>query len=440
MVKELEISLKEFENKKFAVALSGGRDSVALLHLFLNSGANFFAVNVEHGIRGESSIKDSQFAKQLCKSWGIEFVSFSVDALKFAEENKLTVEQSARILRYQIFDDLVRQGKCDYVALAHHADDQVETLLMRVFRGTGINGLKGMQRINGAYFRPLLEYTRQEIDEYILKHSLPYVEDETNADTAYTRNFLREEIKNIKRRYPNLEQAILRLARNAEETETFINDFIAEPENRGGEIFLGFENLENPALFKRAIMRACNILGVYQDIEERHFDLIWDLKKAQNGAVINLPHNLKCSKESDGLYFYLENDKTHIEKNLATQKLVFSFSIDNLKKIGIEIFELEKMDKVENGVLYADFDKIPKNAVIRRRAEGDFICKFGGGTKSLGDFLTDKKYPKRKREQLWVLASDNEIIVVFGLEISAKVAVDAQTKRIISFKNTNNNQ
>ncbi|MEG2274313.1 MAG: tRNA lysidine(34) synthetase TilS, partial [Clostridia bacterium] len=212
MTKEIEIDIKKYGGCKIAVALSGGRDSIALAYALINSGANFFAVNVEHGIRGEASVADSKFVKDFCDKNNIELLSFSVDSLKFSKDSGMTVEQSARALRYDVFDSLLADCKCDYVALAHHRDDQVETIVMRILRGTGLRGLTAMKEQNGKYIRPLLSYTREDIDSFIKAHNLPYVDDETNSDTAYTRNYLREQLKAIRLRYPSFDEAILRLS------------------------------------------------------------------------------------------------------------------------------------------------------------------------------------------------------------------------------------
>ncbi len=426
MEKRLKLSLMGLENKVFAVALSGGRDSVALLHLFKKADSKFFAVNVEHGIRGEKSIEDSEFCKTLCKKLGVECLTFSVDAPKFAQENKLSLEQAARLLRYEIFDSLVKEGKCDYVVLGHHADDQAETVLMRIFRGTGIQGIRGMQTLNGVYFRPLLQFSREDINSYVFENGLEYVEDETNADTAYTRNFIRCEIASIKERYPRFVSSILRLARNADETENFINQFVKEPTYEDGIWLVKFEEVNQAAIFKRAVLKAAAKLGVTQDIEERHFELIKQLKSSDNGAELSLPHGLICAKQADGYGFYIKKEKLERQQ--------FAFDFDSLEKIGVTSTKVEQNVCFEKGLLYVDVDKISDDAVIRRRQDGDYILKFGGGTKSLGDFLTDIKYPKRNRDDLWVLAVGSEILVIFGVEISRNVAIDKNSKNIYKFK------
>lgn len=162
MANDIQINLNKFlDNPSFVgktigVALSGGRDSVALAYALKNANVPLVAINVEHGIRGQSSVDDSRFVANFCKKYDIPLFCFKVDAPAFCKENGYTLEQGARILRYEIFDSVLDEKKCDYIALAHHADDQVETVLMRIIRGTGVRGLCGMSAVSGKYIRPLL--------------------------------------------------------------------------------------------------------------------------------------------------------------------------------------------------------------------------------------------------------------------------------------------
>lgn len=130
------------------------------------------------------------------------------------------------MLRYEIFDKLLEDGRCDYVALAHHLDDQAETVFMRILRGTGVKGLQGMKEVSGEYIRPLLSCSRADIDEYVKENQLAYVDDETNCCTDYTRNFLRRELENLKDRFPSLLDSVARLTRNASETEEYIENLM----------------------------------------------------------------------------------------------------------------------------------------------------------------------------------------------------------------------
>ncbi len=425
---KLLISANASSNAIVGVALSGGMDSIALCHILKMSGAKVVALNVEHGIRGESSIKDSQFVKDWCRENGIKFYGYKVDALTYSKEMGYTIEQGARELRYKCFEDALSKGICDVVALAHHLDDQVETILMRILRGTGVNGLQGMSEVRGKYIRPLLEYSREDIENYVRENHLPFVTDETNEDTRYTRNFLREEIARLKERFPSLIDSFDRLQSNAREDNDYLNSLLPEVECVNGEVYVDINGM-HVALAKRLIYKAIGTLHVTKDIEDRHISLILQLNLLESGKRLELPHGVVAHKSGNKIVFCLQN------KDIDA--ICKAFEIGAHEDIGVEIevvsrkeFESEFSVQRGNGALCFDLDKLPKGVIFRRRQDGDFINKFGGGTKSLGDFLTDKKVALRHRDSLVVLAKDSEVYIVVGVEISRKIMVDDMTKHI----------
>lgn len=417
----------QFEDEKvrIGVALSGGRDSIALCHILKTQGENIVALNVEHGIRGESSIEDSKFVKEFCSKENIPLVAKSIDVPAFAKENGYTIEQAARIMRYDFFDECIKNGICDVVALAHHSLDQVETILMRILRGTGTKGLIGMKKVSGNYIRPLLDYSREDIDEYIKENNLSYVEDETNSDTAYTRNFLREEIKTLKERYPSLEESFKRLSRNAEEIEEYLVSKTPLIEMKGNEAYVDIVG-EEKLILKREFLAAANALGVYQDIEEKHYDILFDLMNKENGKSVNLTHGLMAHKE--GKYIVFTKVKETLKQEFKFEERKYPYF--EVKKISVE--DAKRYIKL-NSVQVMDAEKV-EGAVIRRREDGDYIHKFGGGTKSLGDYLTDVKVSLRQRDDLYVVAKGSEILAIVGLEISSTVKVDENTKEVYIIK------
>ena len=414
-----------FEKERIiGVALSGGRDSIALCHALKHAGESIVAINVEHGIRGEASLRDSDFVKEFCKKEGITLYSYSVDAPTFAKENGYTLEQAARILRYAIFDKAVGEGKCDLVALAHHSGDQAETILMHVLRGTGIAGLVGMKKLSGKYIRPLLDYSREDIDAYVQANNLEYVDDETNEDSTYTRNFLRAELSKLKEKYPDLENSFMRLSRTAFETEEYLQSILPNVEVENGEVLIS--DCDNPFVLKRLVLNAAKALGVSQDIEEKHLEAVVLLASNENGKRLNLTHGLTAFKDSRGIVLVRDENAEYGEE--------VPFGVGRFEAFGVQVEIVKSVSEAElkSGVsLYCDMDKLPKGCVLRYRHDGDFIRKFGGGTKSLGDFLTDKKVPARKRDGLVVVAKDSEIFAVLCVDISREVKVDENTKNIV---------
>jgi len=191
----MQINLGEFlhKNQTVAVALSGGSDSMALLDYMLANAEkysiNVIALNVEHGIRGQDSIDDTNFVKNYCDKNNVKLITYTVDCVKKASEEKLSLEQAGRILRYQCFYDAIDKGLCDKVATAHHQKDNVESVLFNLFRGTGIKGVCGIEKnFQDKIIRPFLDVSKSQIEEYIKERKIPFVTDKTNCDADYSRN------------------------------------------------------------------------------------------------------------------------------------------------------------------------------------------------------------------------------------------------------------
>lgn len=432
MARDIQIYLNnfferhDFRAKKIGVALSGGRDSVALAYALKKGGFDIVAINVEHGIRGENSLKDSAFVKDFCGKYGIELYASSVDAPSYCREKGYTIEQGARELRYAVFQKAIDDGVCDVIALAHHLDDQAETIFMRIIRGTGVAGLKGMQEVRDCFIRPLLDCPREDIEAYIEDNNLEYVDDESNFDTDYTRNYLRKELEVLKEKFPQISRSFARLSQNAKEEEGFVQRNLPSFELVGDEARVLISDMQDDFVAKRIVLNAINALGVTQDIESRHYPLVFALKYAQNGKKINLTHDICVHKDGEFLVFSRQkNDENPCE---------IPFEIGKNNCFGVRVEEVdydEYLNAAKGEILFCDMNKIPSGAVLRNRRDGDFINKFGGGRKSLGDFLTDKKVPLRKRDELVLIASGKEVYAIFGVEISRKVAIEDSSARIV---------
>ncbi len=414
-------------NETVAVALSGGCDSMALLH-YMNDNAqkfhiNLIALNVEHGIRGEESLADTKFVKDYCENAGIPLLLYSVNSLKKAEEEKLSVEQAARILRYECFYDAISNKKCDKIATAHHLDDNVESVLFNLFRGTGVKGATGIEKdFDGKIIRPFLEVEKAEIEKYAKENSIPFVTDSTNFLCDYTRNALRlKVIPEIKKLFPKMQSGIMRFTEILREDDDYLSSeskkILALLKDKA-EIAIPC----HPALFSRAAISALKHLGVYKDYEKVHIDATYSLIDKNNGTSVDLPQGVSAIREYDKIVFFLKTGSDTCSLPFALGE--FSF---NNKTIAIK--EAKPIDL--KGGFFIDKDKIPKDSCLRTRKEGDVFTKFGGGTKSLGDYLTDKKIPLRERDNLPIIASGNEALAIFGIAVSNKIKVDESTKSIL---------
>lgn len=416
-----------------AIAVSGGVDSMVLLHAVIHSGIlgakSIFVVNVEHGIRGEQSKADSRFVEKFCRENGVAFRGFSVDALSYAQNNGVTLEEGARALRYGIFQKLLDDGDCDKVALAHHRADQAETVLMRILRGTGIAGLIGMREESGGYIRPLLSVGKKEIEDYRGEHDVPFVTDMTNFDNAYTRNLIRNDIlPAVNKLSLDAESGLTRLSRLAAENEDFIARYDNPVDVGDGYATMVLIEGEHPLLFKRRVRKCFLHLGVTQDVEERHAELIYGLTKLPNGAALDMPYGVKVSREYDKLTFVRSCPKKDFSMPYRTGDVRFSD-----KTVKIISYAGEKLNK---GELIFDSAAIPPSAVFRNRREKDRFTKFKGGTKSLGDYLTDKKIPLRIRDNLMLCADGNEVLFIVGVEISDGIKITENTKKTDIYKIT----
>ncbi len=416
------------EGETVAVATSGGIDSMALLHYLssVKSEYNFNVVclNVEHGIRGEQSKSDSKFVKDYCAEKGIPCLFYEVNCAKYAEKNKLSLEEGARKLRYECFYDALKGGKCDKVATAHHLSDNAESILFNLFRGAGAKGISGIERINGKIIRPFLSVKKEEIENYVSENGIPFVVDQTNFDTDYTRNYIRHEIlPKIEKVFPEAKESICRTAEIIKADDKFLTD-LAENIVECGENSVKVNVDADFPVFSRATIIALKYLGVKKDWEKKHIDSAFSLTKMKNGAKTYLPMGIIAIKEYDKIVFYKSTEKDQKEFEFSDG---FFFVFD--KKY--DIISVNFVNDLTGG-LYADGDKLV-GATVRTMREGDRFTKFGGGTKSLGDYFTDKKIPLRLRNSIPLVAKDNDILVIFGLAVSDKVKVTENTKNIKKF-------
>lgn len=404
-----------------AVALSGGKDSMCLLHALKALETKFEitvkAVHVDHSIRGEDSLSDARFVTDYCAKNNIELKVFTVDAITFSKENSLTLEQGARVLRYRIFDEILLSGFATKIATAHHKTDSFETVLFNLFRGTSLKGVAGIPSENDHVIRPILALSQKELDFYAEKNGVPFVFDKTNDDLTYTRNFIRKELTpKIKNRFPEAEDAVFRFSQTAKEEDEFL-DSLAEKylTGRHGGYLIPF-SIE-PVLFKRAVIIALKRLGVDKDYTQQTLSAVLNLKDLQSGSMATLLKGAAAIKEYDSAFITLINpnpDAPSYPFNLG----LFSF-FDKTASID------------DNGEgLKFDFDKIPKSAVIRTRRDGDIFTKFGGATKKLKEFFIDKKIPMITRDKIPLIADGNRVYLVFGVEISDQVKITAETKTV----------
>ncbi len=405
---------------KLALAISGGRDSMALLHWFCQnfSKDKFFVVTVHHNLRGDEGRRDRDFVLEYCKSRGVDCKVYEEDIPTFCKAGGYTVEQGARIRRRQIFAEIVQDGRAQRVVTAHHAQDQVESVLMHIFRGSGIKGLKGMSLDDRMLLRPMLKVSREQIEAYILANDIPYVDDSSNDSEDYTRNKLRLQILPlIREAYGGADCNILRLSERAAEICDYLDDRSCNFTVRQGETFIPIAVLQGERVIAaNTVINAVDGITTRVDLNQKHIDAIIALKDKPTGASVSLPFSLTAHREGEYAVLAKVQEKT------------YSGRIDGYGDydLGEDIL---RVSKEQVGRLRCDFDKLC-GCEIRNRRAGDTFKRYKGSNKSLGDYLTDIKAPKRIRDSIVVLAKENVVYALPQYEIADAVKIDENTKNV----------
>ncbi len=403
-------------NGKIAAMVSGGIDSMVMLDMLGKSGADFFVVHVNHRIRAEAD-SDCAFVKNFCKAHGYEFVEYTFDIPSMAKISKRSVETEARLARRKVIDELLSAKRADKAALAHHADDNAETILMHILRGTGIDGLKGIEE-SDKIIRPLIGYTREEIKEYAARNGVEFVEDKTNFDAEYTRNFIRLEVLPlIKTRYPGAVNALNRLSQNASLTlkalDSMLDPSLISEDNDG--VSLSLKAFDSPLAFRYIIMAAKRLMPV--DVTRAQIENVMKLKDAQTGRKAELANGLKAYKDHDKIRFCFDEESEDFCIPFDTGTFFAGKKKLNVKSISPCVISGKTIVAAP----------VPDGCVFRRRKEGDMFTPFGGKRKTLKKYLIDKKIPSRIRDKLICLCCDSEVLAIVGVEISDKCRITSGT-------------
>lgn len=423
------------ENDNVGVAVSGGSDSIALLHFLFDLQKklkfNLVCLHVDHNLR-KTSKRDANFVQDECKKLGVKCFVASVDVKTFCSLNNCGAEEGARILRYKFFEQVKKEQNLTKIALAHHMLDQIETILLHLFRGSGLSGAIGMKLKREFYIRPFLFTSKDEILNYIEKNNLKFMNDETNDCINYSRNFLRKEIiPKLKEKFNGIEKNLVQFSINADIDEKFLKSCVdlSKIQVIDGDVKIDVNYLANldRAISVRAIKIALEKLGVFCDIGEIHYSLILDLLNKQNGSKINLPNKIVAIKDYNSIVFANEKDEN------VMQDLPLKLGKMKFKDFGEVEFKLCKnLKECDSARHILDYDKLPKKVCIRSRRNGDKFKKFGSGDKNLKEFFINRKISERKRNSIPLIAKDNVIYVVIGEEISDYVKFDSGTKNFLA--------
>ena len=406
---------------KVLVALSGGADSVALLRVLLVLGYHCEAAHCNFHLRGEESDRDERFVNELCKGLGVTLHVTHFDTVTYASRHHVSVEMAAREMRYDWFEQLRKERGMAVIAVAHHRDDSVETFLLNLIRGAGINGLKGISPHNGCIVRPLLEVSRQDILDYLRCLRQGYVTDSTNLQDEYMRNKIRLNIlPMLGELNPSVSESIAETANRLAETSLVYNKEMAEAKNR--VIKRNGNNL-----------KAIHVERLLTEVAPASllFEILYPLgfKPLQ---IKDIFHSL--SGQPGKRFISPEWEAVRDREYLLLQTRTIESTTDPTPQLCIKTLDLSDdfIIPKEKDVACLDADKVIRPLIIRKWQKGDKFVPFGmTGKKNVSDYLTDRKFSLFEKENQYVVCSDEKIIWLVGERSDNRFRITNTTKRVM---------
>lgn len=434
---------------RILTGFSGGADSTALLQLLWEygqaCGISVCAVHVNHGIRGEEAVRDQRFCEAFCREREIPLKIVCKDVPRIARAQGISLEEAGRNARYEVFEKELHEKRADRVALAHHQNDQAETILFHQMRGTGLRGLRGMEPVRLPYIRPFLCVTKEEIVEWLQKEGLTWVEDTSNQAPDYTRNQIRHRVLSAMEEIrPGSAARMAGMAEQLLEIEDFLKQETLAAFDRcvcvgSGEYRILLPALErlHPALQKQVALTCLErVSGKCKDLESIHVEQVLLLAGGKRGSRVTLPggcvavlgYGELLLKKGYGLSRTEEEIYCMPDDICLYMGSVFSFRLEERKK--------DDEIPVNRYTKWFDYDKIKDSVVLRTRRPGDYLEHEAGAHKKLKDYLIDNKIPREERDQCILLADGSHILWVVGMRISERYKVRENTKRILKVQMT----
>ena len=412
------------------VAISGGVDSVVLAYLLKQSEVDIALLHCNFLLRGIASNGDQAFVKRLADQWEVPFITTEFNTIAYAEVHKTSIQIAARELRYQWFGKMAKLYNLDSIATAHHADDNLETFLINLSRGTGLEGLIGIPEKNNQFIRPLLPFSKNELVAFAKQENLHWREDSSNSDTKYLRNQLRHlVVPNFKNTNANLLSNVTQTIGYLKQSQALVITYIKELKRKiwSEDLDTGGIKIEIAALLNEPQLD----LILFELFKNYGFTAWVDVKnllKSQSGAkVFSKTHVLL--KNRDHLLLYDINVNKGINEIFYLNKLGDQLSISN----GVFTVTETLVDSTFDFNIEIDAAKIKFPLVVRKRQDGDYFYPIGmQGKKKLNKYFKDEKLSDLEKDQVWLLCSENEIVWVVGKRADKRFSVvDSTHKKII---------
>lgn len=449
---------------RIVVGVSGGADSICLFHVLLELSSEFkltlHIVHVNHGIRGDQADSDEAFVEALTRKHDLPFYRVKKDVPSIAKEEGLSEEEAGRNVRYAAFNKVYIENHCDKIAVAHNKDDNAETFLFNLFRGSGIKGLSGIPPVRDKIIRPILCLERREIENYLAKHRIPYVIDSSNLTDDYSRNKIRNKVLSYVKEEINtgVIEHINKSANMLREIDNYIlknvnkayEDIVKEKENKEIRINIDEFNKLDIVIQKELIRKVINRLSnKLKDIDSVHIKSSLELIDKQVSKEIHLPYGLVVSRGYDELIFSINKQARRDNKRLSDSiaydinkgfnpisiKIPSSISLPHTDKtISTKIipYDQDLVIPKEDYTKWIDYDKIKNNLLLRTRQVGDYIqIDNKGSTKKIKSLFIDEKIPRENRDELPLIADGSHIVWVIGIRISEAYKINKSTKTIL---------
>ncbi|MDB8793937.1 tRNA lysidine(34) synthetase TilS [Romboutsia sp. 1001216sp1] len=439
---------------KIVLGLSGGPDSVCLLHILYRLKEKLdievYAAHLNHQIRGIEAQKDALYITQLCENLGVTSFVKSIDVPKYCKENGLSVEEGARKLRYEMFEEIKQKTKSNKIAIGHNLNDQAETILMRIMRGTGLQGLRGIEYIrDNNIIRPILDIDRKDIEAYCEEYELNPRIDHTNLETIYTRNKIRLElIPYMKDNFnPNVIESIVRMSNSLKTDSDYIQEEseikfkeVSNLQEDACEIDIQKYSELHDAIKVRVLRKGIkHILGDTNFVDQKHIEDIMQLEDNKKiDKMITLPRGIFAYRRKNTILL--------INKEIVNETIEFCYNLPSngfikvkelnlvleTQTMNIDRYKSMKLDKKSKGF---DFDKVKGGIVVRSRKEGDKI-KLSAGSKKIKDLFIDLKIPREERCNVPIIVDEQGILCVGDYKNSENYKIDNSTKEVlkITFK------
>ncbi|GGD40032.1 tRNA lysidine(34) synthetase TilS [Muriicola marianensis] len=407
------------------IACSGGVDSVVLAHLCVQCGVDFALAHCNYNLRGEDSDEDQRFTSDLADSLGVKYFTISFDTVAYASTQKLSIQMAARELRYRWFGELISTQGYSWLLTAHHLDDALETFMINLSRGTGIEGLTGIPAESDKVLRPLLPFTREQILAFANEHKIDWREDLSNEDTKYLRNKIRHEVvPRLRELHPTFQRNFRKTLKHLTHTSELLAHFVDEIR----------EDLFEP--YQEGFKISLNRIEDFKPLEAFLYELFKPYGFTSWGDITSLTASLS-GKEVRSATHRLIKDREHLILQQLTgeveapEETEVSLDTGDLP-LGLKVEQVKEIEEKNNTILYVDKETLNDKLTVRKWQKGDYFYPLGmDGKKKVAKFFKDEKMDAVAKEKQWLLCCGDEIVWIIGRRADDRFKITADTKEIL---------